>query len=84
MEIKQPFFVDPKQPGYVRGGFYDEMGGMLVGLRAGLVCKMLNEHPTLFSENTKLRKIAAHVPSRVYIKAKEAAGFADTVTAKTL
>ena len=55
MEIKQPFFVDPKQPGYVRGGPFDEMGGMLVGLHAGPVCKMLNEHLALSSEVSTFR-----------------------------
>jgi len=32
MKIEKPFFVDPQYPGIVRGGFYDEMGGMLVGV----------------------------------------------------
>lgn len=31
-------------------------------------------------ENEKLRKIAAHVPAAVYIKAKESAGFGEGVT----
>lgn len=29
--------------GYVRGGFYDEMGGMLVGVRAQDIANRLNE-----------------------------------------
>ena len=36
------FYVDKKQPGVVRGGFYDEMGGMLVGTKAKAVCDVLN------------------------------------------
>jgi hypothetical protein len=36
------FYVDPKQPGFVRGGFYDAMGGMLVGVKARAVCDVLN------------------------------------------
>jgi hypothetical protein len=36
----------------------------------------------LEAENLQLRKIAAHVPAREYIKAKEAAGFAVKVHAK--
>lgn len=36
----------------------------------------------LEAENLKLRKIAAHVPSRAYIKAKETAGFAVEIHAK--
>ena len=43
MVIEQPFFVDPQQPGVVRGGFYDEMGGMLVGMNAKWVCDALNK-----------------------------------------
>ncbi len=43
MEINRPFFIDPKQPGIVRGGFYDAMGGMLVGQHAKWVCDALNE-----------------------------------------
>lgn len=43
MNITQPFFVDPAQPGFVRGGFYDEMGGMLVGVNAEWVCEQLNK-----------------------------------------
>ena len=37
---------------------------------------------TIDQENTKLRKIAAHVPSLVWIKAKEAAGFGDVVSVR--
>lgn len=36
------FYVDPKQPGFVRGGCYDAMGGMLVGVKAQAVCDVLN------------------------------------------
>jgi hypothetical protein len=43
VKIEKPFFVDPKNPGVVRGGFYDEMGGMLVGVHAKWVCETLNE-----------------------------------------
>ncbi len=50
MEIKQLFFIDQTQPGFVRGGPFDEMGGMLVGVHAKEVCDMLNEHPTLLTE----------------------------------
>lgn len=38
-----PFYIDPKNPGIVRGGFFDEMGGILVGVRAPWVCAALNE-----------------------------------------
>lgn len=33
----------------------------------------------LIAENTRLRKIAAHVPARIYIKAKEDAGFGTAI-----
>ncbi|KKK72612.1 hypothetical protein LCGC14_2902150, partial [marine sediment metagenome] len=43
------FYIDPKSPGIVRGGFYDDMGGIIVGERSMLigiyaqeVCDMLN------------------------------------------
>ena len=35
----------------------------------------------MLAENERLRKIAAHVPGKIYIAAKEAAGFANTVAA---
>ncbi len=57
MEIKQPFFIDQTQPGFVRGGPFDEMGGMLVGMHAKEVCDMLNEHPTLLTEGERLREV---------------------------
>jgi len=38
------FFVDPSNLGWVRGGFYDDMGGMLVGMHANEVCNILNTH----------------------------------------
>ena len=64
MEIKQPFFVDPNQPGYVRGGPFDEMGGMLVGMHSVEVCNMLNEHLALKEMNgameSVLQKIGVH------------------------
>jgi len=37
---------------------------------------------TLTAEIEQLRKIAAHVPGRIWIEAKEKAGFADFVTTK--
>ncbi len=33
----------------------------------------------LEAENLRLRKIAAHVPSKIYIAAKNAAGFAEPI-----
>jgi hypothetical protein len=39
--------------GFVRGGFYDELGGMLVGHRAREVCDMLNAHSQLQAELSK-------------------------------
>lgn len=50
------FYVDKKQPGFVRGGFYDESGGMLVGRNAELVCKMLNDYIKLKAENQRLTR----------------------------
>lgn len=44
MNIDKPFFIDPNNPGIVRGGFYDELGGMLVGMHAKEVCDILNTH----------------------------------------
>ena len=40
--MDRSFFVDAGTPGIVRGGFYDEMGGMLVGVHAQEVCDKLN------------------------------------------
>jgi len=45
--VDRPFYVDGEQPGVVRGGFFDEMGGMLIGLRAPYVALALNEHAQL-------------------------------------
>lgn len=43
-------------------------------------CTILRrERQRLEDENLKLRKIAAHVPGDVYIKAKEAAGFGEAI-----
>lgn len=47
MNIQKPFFIDQQKPGIVRGGFYDEMGGMLVGMRAQEVCDVLNGHEAM-------------------------------------
>lgn len=47
MNIPQPFYVDPHKPGCIRGGFFDEMGGMLVGMHAKKVCDALNDHEPL-------------------------------------
>ena len=41
--ITRSFFVDPVQPGIIRGGWMDDVGGMLVGVHADWVCKVLNE-----------------------------------------
>lgn len=41
----------------------------------------IGEVADIKAENEKLRKIAAHVPGRVYIKAKEDAGFPEVVRA---
>ncbi|MBC7853490.1 MAG: hypothetical protein IAF94_08645 [Pirellulaceae bacterium] len=37
----------------------------------------------LAKQNEKLRKIAAHVPAGIYIQAKEQAGFAEAIVAKS-
>ena len=34
----------------------------------------------LLAENMKLRKIASHVPGKIYIEAKESAGFGDVIS----
>jgi hypothetical protein len=44
--------------GFVRGGFYDELGGMLVGHRAREVCDMLNAHSQLQAELEEVREDA--------------------------
>ena len=41
------FYVDQNQPGIVRGGPFDSMGGMLVGVHAKEVCHRLNGFPLL-------------------------------------
>lgn len=38
------FFVDPDQKGVVRGGWFDALGGILVGVHAQEVCDILNAH----------------------------------------
>ena len=48
-ELKQktkdnPFFVDKLQPGIVRGGWLDEMGGFLIGPPAKYVTNALNKY----------------------------------------
>jgi hypothetical protein len=37
-----PFYVDPAQPGIIRGGWLDEMGGFLIGVHARQVAERLN------------------------------------------
>lgn len=37
-----PFYVDSDNPGIVRGGWLDEMGGFLIGLQAKAVADRLN------------------------------------------
>lgn len=44
--------------------------------------RLLNAGDKAVAELERLRKIAAHVPGRVYIVAKEAAGYGDVVRAK--
>ena len=41
-------------------------------------------YSTLMSEIERLRKIAAHVPATIYIKAKEAAGYGNVVRTNEL
>lgn len=36
------FYIDPRFQGMIRGGFFDEMGGILVGAKAQWVCDALN------------------------------------------
>ncbi len=43
-ELLSEFFVDRDQRGLVRGGWFDSMGGMLVGFHAQEVCDILNAH----------------------------------------
>lgn len=40
-----------------------------------VVCECLDEIERLIEENKRLRKIAAHVPADIYIKAKEISGY---------
>lgn len=53
MKLKRPFFVDPQNPGVIRGGFYDVMGGMVVGQHASEVCDVLNKHSDLEREQAQ-------------------------------
>jgi hypothetical protein len=46
------YYIDPTQPGIVRGGHYDDMGGMLVGTKAELICDILNAHFNQFTSVT--------------------------------
>lgn len=39
-----PMYVDPDNPGVVRGGWFDTMGGMLVGTQAEFVADAINEY----------------------------------------
>lgn len=47
--IRYPFKVDPENPGVVRGGWYDDMGGLLVGAEAEYVCNALNGYATFLN-----------------------------------
>lgn len=42
--IANPFHVDDAQPGIVRGGWLDEMGGFLIGTHAEYVANALNQN----------------------------------------
>lgn len=42
-EVKTPYFIDPNSLGVVRGGHFDEAGGLLAGMYAEWVCAALNE-----------------------------------------
>ena len=42
-----PFYVDEHHAGVVRGGFFDAMGGMLVGTHAPFVAEALNYYGRL-------------------------------------
>ncbi len=46
--------------------------------------RLMKERDALRAEVERLRKIAAHVPTREYIKAKEAAGFGTVIRAAAL
>jgi hypothetical protein len=50
-------------------------GGVFGAVNGCLACHA----ERIAEENTRLRKIMAHVPARVAIKAKEDAGFANTI-----
>ena len=41
--MSKPFYIDKTHPGIIRGGFFDDMGGLLVGMNAQWVCDALNE-----------------------------------------
>lgn len=41
---KYPMRVDKDNPGIVRGGWFDEYGGMLVGTEAQFVADAINEY----------------------------------------
>ena len=49
------FYVDAVQPGIVRGGPFDSMGGMLVGLHAKEVCNRLNTYGELKATIERVR-----------------------------
>ena len=41
--LDNPFYVDSNQPGIIRGGWLDEMGGFLIGRHAKAVADRLNK-----------------------------------------
>ena len=43
MDIEKEFYISPEAKGVVRGGFFDEMGGILCGVNAQWICNALNE-----------------------------------------
>jgi len=54
------FYVDQNQPGIVRGGPFDSMGGMLVGVHAKEVCHRLNGFPLLEAQLEAVKQKAAY------------------------
>lgn len=63
--IKQPFFVPSNSPGIIRGGWFDEAGGMLVGLHAQWVCDTLNKAITTKSSEVPPEGIVVSVKGSI-------------------
>jgi hypothetical protein len=62
------FYVDKEQPGIVRGGPFDSMGGMLVGMHAKEVCDRLNNYSRLQAQLEAVPPLCFHHPDCNYWK----------------